>query len=118
MRRTLALCSLFIIFSTMFSLALYSLDIPMVGMTETAYADSVDIADDITDGITSVTNTLKKIVNPIAITSLVLMGIYLAVNSDAQSLKKVKIWLISILIGLLLVNLSDRIVIWASEIGV
>ena len=76
-----------------------------------------DIGEEVADGITSITSTIKKIVNPIAITAAVCCGIFLIVGSDPASLRRVKTWLISIIGGLLLVNLASPLVEWASNIA-
>lgn len=76
-----------------------------------------DIGDEVASGISDITATVKKVVNPIAITAAVICGIFLILGSDPASLKKVKTWLIAIVGGLLLVNLAQPLVEWASELG-
>lgn len=76
-----------------------------------------DVGDDINAGITEALTTVKKIVNPIATVAVIGCGLYLLMGSDPQSLKKAKTWGLSIFAGLLIINLADRIVTWASAIG-
>lgn len=75
-----------------------------------------DVGDEVAKGIKDITATIKKVVNPIAITAAVCCGIFLVVGSDPASLRRVKAWLISIIGGLLLVNLAEPLVEWASSI--
>ena len=93
----------------------------MLVMAQTAFAagDVVgDVGDKVARGIGSVTETIKKIVNPLAITAAVICGIFLIVGSDPTSLRRVKSWLIAIIGGLLLVNLADPLVKWANNLAV
>lgn len=69
------------------------------------------------EGIDAITKTIKDIVNPIATVAVVCCAIFLLVGSDPASLRKVKTWMISIIGGLLLVNLADNLVKWASNIA-
>lgn len=78
---------------------------------------STDIGTEVAEGITDITETIKDIVNPIATVAVVCCAIFLLVGSDPASLRKVKTWMISIIGGLLLVNLSDNLVKWASNIA-
>lgn len=82
-----------------------------------AAGTAADISSKITAGITSFTAELKKIVNPIGVVSVVICGIYMLTGSDPQTLKKVKSWAFSILIGLVIVNLAEPLVNWASSLG-
>lgn len=66
--------------------------------------------------IEDITETIKDIVNPIATVAVVCCAIFLLVGSDPTSLRRVKTWMISIIGGLLLVNLSKPLVEWASNI--
>ena len=66
--------------------------------------------------IEDITETIKDIVNPIATIAVVCCAIFLLVGSDPTSLRRVKTWMISIIGGLLLVNLSKPLVEWASNI--
>lgn len=88
-------------------------------MVQPVFADetSDNIVTEVKSGITTISDAIKAIVNPIAITAAVICGIFLIVGSDPATLKKVKTWLISIIAGLLLVNLSGVLVQWASNIG-
>ena len=76
-----------------------------------------DVGDDVSAGILSALTTLRKIVNPIATIAVIGCGIYCIMGSDPQNIKKAKTWAISIFVGLLVINLADKIVAWASMIG-
>ena len=76
-----------------------------------------DVGDDVSAGIISALGTLRKIVNPIATIAVIGCGIYCIMGSDPQNIKKAKTWGISIFVGLLVINLADKIVSWASLIG-
>ena len=54
--------------------------------------------------------------DPIAVLSLVLMGVYLLLGSDQQTLSKVKRWAISVIIGIVLINMAEPIVNWLQTI--
>ena len=71
----------------------------------------------ISTAIKTVIATVRNIANPIAILSLVLMGVYLLMGSDQQTLSKVKRWAISVAIGLILINMAEPIVNWLQSIG-
>ena len=76
-----------------------------------------DVGDDIAGGILSAIVTLRKVVNPIAIIAVIGCGIYCIMGSDPTNIKKAKTWGISIFVGLVVINLADKIVAWASMIG-
>jgi len=76
-----------------------------------------DVGDDVSEGIKSALTTIKKVVNPIATIAVIGCGIYCIMGSDPQNIKKAKTWAISIFVGLLVINLADKIVAWASLIG-
>ena len=76
-----------------------------------------DVGDDIATGIKNALGTVKKIVNPVATIAVIGCGLYLIMGSDPQNLKKAKTWGISIFAGLLIINLADQIINWASSIG-
>lgn len=105
-RRTLAIIMLVVIATI--------LVVSLLIMAQPALAD---VGDDVAGGISDITKTIRKIVNPIAITATVICGIYMLVGSDPASLKKVKTWLISIIAGLLLVNLAQPLIDWAASIA-
>lgn len=75
-----------------------------------------DIGTKVGESINGITETIKDIVNPIATVAVVCCAIFLLVGSDPTSLRRVKTWMISIIGGLLLVNLSKPLVEWASNI--
>lgn len=102
------------VFAVMAIAIISVLAISMFVMAPTAFAD---VGDQVKAGIEDITKTIKKVVNPIAITAAVICGIFLIVGSDPASLKKVKTWLISIIGGLLLVNLAGPLVNWASNLA-
>ena len=70
----------------------------------------------IINAIKTVIATVRSIANPIAILSLVLMGVYLLMGSDQQTLGRVKRWAISVAIGLILINMAEPIVNWLQSI--
>lgn len=76
-----------------------------------------EVGKNVAKGITDITATIKAIVNPIAAAAAVICGIFLLVGSDPASLKKVKTWLISIAGGLILINVADKLVTWASGLA-
>ncbi len=75
------------------------------------------IGDDVAAGITEVISQICTIVNPIATVAIIGCGLYLLLGSDPAYIKKAKGWAMSILIGLIVINLASRIVEWASSIG-
>lgn len=85
------------------------------------YADgeqTTDIGQEISTGINSALSTIRAIVNPIATVAVVACGIYLVSGQgDPQSVKKAKTWGITIFVGILIINLADKIVQWAQGIG-
>jgi len=67
--------------------------------------------------INQVIATIRNIANPIAVLSLVCMGIYMASGGgNSQTVQKVKAWAISLAIGLVLINLAEPIVNWLQTI--
>lgn len=70
----------------------------------------------ITAAINQVIDIVRKIANPIAALALVIMGIYLIIGNDDQTIRKVKRWFISIAIGLILINMAQPIANWLSNI--
>ena len=76
-----------------------------------------DIGGQITAAFKDVYNIVKSIANPIAVVAIAVMGIYLLIGSDPQTIKKVKTWAISIIIGMILVNAAQTIADWASKLG-
>ncbi len=76
------------------------------------------IGDDVAAGITEVISQIRTIVNPIATVAIIGCGLYLLLGSDPAYIKKAKGWAMSILIGLIIINLAGKIVEWASALGV
>ncbi len=70
----------------------------------------------INNAILQVIATIRAIANPIAILAVVIMGIYLIVGHDDQTIRVVKRWAISIAVGLILINLAEPIVNWLQTI--
>lgn len=70
----------------------------------------------ISNAIKTIVATVRNIANPIAVLSLVLMGVYLLLGSDQQTLGKVKRWAISVAVGLVLINMAEPIVDWLQSI--
>ena len=70
----------------------------------------------ITAAINQVIDIVRKIANPIAALALVIMGIYLIIGNDDQTIRQVKRWSISIAIGLILINMAQPIANWLSNI--
>ncbi|MCR5096989.1 MAG: TrbC/VirB2 family protein [Erysipelotrichaceae bacterium] len=70
----------------------------------------------INNAILQVIATIRSIANPIAILAVVIMGIYLIVGHDDQTIRVVKRWAISIAVGLILINLAEPIVNWLQTI--
>lgn len=71
-----------------------------------------DIAAKISTGIFGVIDIVRNIANPIAITGVVICGLLMIFGANSQNIAKVKAWLIAILVGLLMINLAEPIVIW------
>ena len=72
----------------------------------------------IASAINQVVDTVRKIANPIATLSLVIMGIYLAAFGEDQStVSKVKRWFVTLAVGLILINLAGPIVTWLESIS-
>lgn len=71
-----------------------------------------DITTKISSGIFGIINIVKNIANPIAIAGVVICGLLMIFGSNQQTIAKVKSWLIAILLGLLMINLAEPIVIW------
>lgn len=80
----------------------------------TIYAD---VGDDIAGGIKNITNVILRIVNPIAVLAVVIIGIYCIMAENEQAKSKAKSWLIWIVIGLILINLAQPLVDTLSGIG-
>lgn len=70
----------------------------------------------ISSAIKTIIATVRNIANPIAVLSLVLMGVYLLLGSDQQTLSKIKRWAISVVIGIVLINMAEPIVDWLQTI--
>lgn len=75
------------------------------------------IGSQITKAFKDVYDIFKSIANPIAVVAIAVMGIYLLIGSDPQTIKKVKTWAISIIVGMILVNAAQTIADWASKLG-
>lgn len=78
---------------------------------------AADVGDQVEAGIKTAILMIRKIVSPIAIVSVMGCGIYCIFGSDPANIKKAKSWGIAIFIGLLIINLAEPIVTWASSIG-
>ena len=76
-----------------------------------------NLGSEITSAFTQVYNLFKSVANPIAVVAIAIMGIYLLIGSDPQTIKKVKTWAISIIIGMILINAAQPIANWASGLG-
>ncbi|MBQ6148508.1 MAG: TrbC/VirB2 family protein [Oscillospiraceae bacterium] len=70
----------------------------------------------ISSAILAVVAMVKSIANPIAVLAIVVMGIYLIVGHDDQTLRAVKKWAISIAVGLVLINMAEPIITWLQSI--
>ena len=70
----------------------------------------------INNAIMQVIATVRNIANTLAILSLVVMGVYLVINTDTTATRTVKRWAISIAIGLILINMAEPIVNWLASI--
>lgn len=77
----------------------------------------VPIGDEIKNGINEVIAQIRTIVNPIATVAIIGCGMYLLLGSDPVNIKRAKSWGLSILVGLIIINLASQIVDWASAIG-
>ncbi len=60
--------------------------------------------------------TVRSIANPIAVLSLVVMGVYLQLNTGMEATRVVRRWAFSIAIGLILINMAEPIVNWLASI--
>ena len=76
-----------------------------------------DIFDGITSAITTISTGLKSIVNPIATCCIIACGIYWLLGNDPQKIRAAKSWAFNILIGILVINLADKIILWAQTLG-
>lgn len=83
----------------------------------TAVNDVNNIGQDIGDGIKDITGIITSIANPLGILAIVIMGIMLVMASDPSSIKKIKSWLIALIIGLIAINLAEPIVNAIQQIG-
>ena len=77
----------------------------------------VPIGDEIKNGINEVIAQIRTIVNPIATVAIIGCGLYLLLGSDPAYIKRAKGWGLSILVGLIVINLAGKIVEWASALG-
>ena len=75
------------------------------------------IGDEVARGINEVIAQIRSIVNPIATVAIIGCGLYLLLGSDPVNIKRAKSWGLSILVGLIIINLASQIVAWASSIG-
>ncbi len=75
------------------------------------------IGDEAARGINEVIAQIRSIVNPIATVAIIGCGLYLLLGSDPVNIKRAKSWGLSILVGLIVINLAGKIVEWASSIG-
>ena len=75
------------------------------------------IGEQIGGGISKIGSEIMAVINPVAIVAVICCGFYLVLGSDPQYIKKAKSWGISILIGLIIANLADKIVGWASGLA-
>jgi type IV secretory pathway VirB2 component (pilin) len=75
------------------------------------------IGSQISKAFKDVYSIFQSIANPIAVVAIAVMGIYLLIGSDPQTIKKVKTWAISIIVGMILVNAAPTIADWASKLG-
>ena len=75
------------------------------------------IGDGVARGINEVIAQIRSIVNPIATVAIIGCGLYLLLGSDPVNIKRAKSWGLSILVGLIIINLASQIVAWASSIG-
>lgn len=84
----------------------------------TAYAaDISDIGATVSSGIRSIIATVRSVINPIAILATIGCGLYFILGDDQANVKKAKSWGIGILAGLLLINVAEPLVDWASRLG-
>ena len=77
---------------------------------------TTNIASDIEKGILGLQDTIISIANPIAVFSVVCIGVYMLFGSNPQTIQKCKSWAFSILFGLLLINLAKPIIDWVSAL--
>lgn len=75
------------------------------------------VGDKISGGVDKIIRELMKIVNPIATVAIVGCGLYLLLGSDPMYIKKAKSWGLSILVGLIIINLAETIVTWAAGLA-
>ncbi len=75
------------------------------------------IGDEVARGINEIIAQIRSIVNPIATVAIIGCGLYLLLGSDPAYIKRAKGWGLSILVGLIVINLAGQIVAWASSIG-
>ncbi len=75
------------------------------------------IGDEVARGINEVIAQIRSIVNPIATVAIIGCGLYLLLGSDPAYIKRAKGWGLSILVGLIVINLAGKIVEWASALG-
>ena len=75
------------------------------------------VGDKISGGVNKIIRELMKIVNPIATVAIVGCGLYLLLGSDPMYIKKAKSWGLSILVGLIIINLAETIVTWAAGLA-
>ncbi len=74
------------------------------------------IGDEVARGINEVIAQIRSIVNPIATVAIIGCGLYLLLGSDPVNIKRAKGWGLSILVGLIVINLADIIVERASAL--
>lgn len=77
-----------------------------------------DIGDNVSSALTQATNTIIKVVNPIAIFCVIGCGLYCIMGSDPGNIRKAKSWGIAIFVGLILVNAAGPIVDWVQSIQI
>ena len=75
------------------------------------------VGDKISGGVDKIIRELMKIVNPIATVAIVGCGLYLLLGSDPMYIKKATSGGLSILVGLIIINLAETIVTWAAGLA-
>ncbi len=76
----------------------------------------LDIWSTLSSSLTSVANSIKTIVNPIGIIAMIICGIMYIVSQNPQTAEKAKVWGLRILIGVVVVNVADKIIEWAQTL--
>lgn len=76
-----------------------------------------DVVSQVKGSFTDLASAVKSIANPIAIVAVIVCGIYMLAGSDPTTLRKVKSWLLAIVIGLVMINLAGPLVQWAESLA-